>query len=272
MTAFIIAAQDSYPGFAAIFACIGLGFLFLRRVDRGEVGPGYWALSFFLGALGFLCWSGLLPIASSLYYLLGEICHIAGFFSLVCGIYRFTGRAYRPWNLLVLTAWLALWLASLALLGTDLALGGVLLKSLRALIFIAAGALIISERSGASLAGWRLAGLSLVAWGLYTLFFAFVRVEKGLELLFGLLVGFQVLAAFGLVAMVVDRMRCRAEESERRVERLEGLLPICSYCKRIRDKKGSWQRLEAYIEDRSTVEFSHGICPDCMKKYRPDRD
>jgi CheY-like chemotaxis protein len=56
------------------------------------------------------------------------------------------------------------------------------------------------------------------------------------------------------------------------VKELTGLLPICSYCKNIRDDKGYWNRLEAYIEDNSTVRFSHSICPDCAEKYYPELD
>jgi len=48
---------------------------------------------------------------------------------------------------------------------------------------------------------------------------------------------------------------------------LEGLLPICSYCKRIRDDAQQWSSLERYIEARSQAEFSHGVCPDCYAKY-----
>ena len=48
---------------------------------------------------------------------------------------------------------------------------------------------------------------------------------------------------------------------------LEGLLPICSYCKRIRDTEGKYGSLERYIEQRSGAEFSHGICPECYEKY-----
>ena len=48
---------------------------------------------------------------------------------------------------------------------------------------------------------------------------------------------------------------------------LEGLLPICSYCKRIRDADGGYGSLERYIEQRSGAEFSHGICPDCYEKH-----
>ena len=58
---------------------------------------------------------------------------------------------------------------------------------------------------------------------------------------------------------------------QQRVKTLESILPICSYCKKIRKPKtdskdpNSWQHLESYITDRTASQFSHGICPDCMK-------
>ena len=54
-----------------------------------------------------------------------------------------------------------------------------------------------------------------------------------------------------------------------RITYLEGIVPICSYCKKIRDEQGSWQQMEAFISDRSEAEFSHGICPECAKKLYP---
>jgi sigma-B regulation protein RsbU (phosphoserine phosphatase) len=49
------------------------------------------------------------------------------------------------------------------------------------------------------------------------------------------------------------------------IKTLQGLLPICSYCKKIRDDRNYWQQLESYISERSGVSFSHGICPDCFE-------
>ena len=49
------------------------------------------------------------------------------------------------------------------------------------------------------------------------------------------------------------------------VKTLQGILPICMFCKKIRDDKGAWQRIEVYIRDHSEAEFSHGVCDDCMK-------
>jgi PAS domain S-box-containing protein len=54
------------------------------------------------------------------------------------------------------------------------------------------------------------------------------------------------------------------------VKRLSGLLPICSHCKKIRDDKGYWNRLESYLQEHSDAEFSHSVCPECAKKYYPD--
>ena len=50
------------------------------------------------------------------------------------------------------------------------------------------------------------------------------------------------------------------------IKTLSGLLPICSSCKKIRDDKGYWNQIEAYISEHSKAEFSHGICPDCSQK------
>jgi Membrane-associated sensor domain len=51
------------------------------------------------------------------------------------------------------------------------------------------------------------------------------------------------------------------------IKTLSGLLPICSHCKKIRDDKGYWNQIEAYIGSHSEAEFTHGICPECQKKY-----
>lgn len=59
------------------------------------------------------------------------------------------------------------------------------------------------------------------------------------------------------------------EEALKKIEVLSGLLPICSYCKKIRNEKGEWNRLETYISEHSKAQFTHGICDDCIKKFFP---
>jgi hypothetical protein len=54
------------------------------------------------------------------------------------------------------------------------------------------------------------------------------------------------------------------------IKQLSGMLPICASCKKIRNDKGYWEGIEAYLRDHSEVEFSHGICPDCAERLYPD--
>lgn len=79
----------------------------------------------------------------------------------------------------------------------------------------------------------------------------------------------------GMILDITERKRAE-EERERlilelkealaKIKTLSGMLPICSWCKKIRNDGGYWQQIEAYIHDHSDAEFTHGICPDCMKK------
>jgi len=60
------------------------------------------------------------------------------------------------------------------------------------------------------------------------------------------------------------------QEALAKVKLLSGFLPICCSCKKIRDDKGYWLQIEAYIRDHSEAEFSHGICPDCAQRIYPE--
>lgn len=63
-----------------------------------------------------------------------------------------------------------------------------------------------------------------------------------------------------------DRVQ-ELEDALSQIKRLRGLLPICSYCKKIRDDKSYWQEVEGYISKHAEVQFSHGICPGCYEKF-----
>ena len=54
------------------------------------------------------------------------------------------------------------------------------------------------------------------------------------------------------------------------VKQLSGLLPICSYCKRIRSDQDYWEQVDSYVAHHSDVKFSHGICPSCFEAVRAD--
>ena len=60
------------------------------------------------------------------------------------------------------------------------------------------------------------------------------------------------------------------QEASKEIRTLQGILPICSHCKKIRDDQGCWNQVEVYVRDRTTeVDFSHGICPECLGKLYP---
>lgn len=76
-----------------------------------------------------------------------------------------------------------------------------------------------------------------------------------------------VVAVWIAAALALIHIRLVAENAE-----LRDLLPICSYCKQIRDDEGAWHRLETYLHRHNGVEFSHGMCPPCLEDYLHDLD
>jgi len=60
------------------------------------------------------------------------------------------------------------------------------------------------------------------------------------------------------------------QEAMEKIKTLKGLVPICMHCKNIRDDEGFWQKVEIYVQEHSDAQFSHGICPSCLKKYYPE--
>jgi PAS domain S-box-containing protein len=88
-----------------------------------------------------------------------------------------------------------------------------------------------------------------------------------------------VLYAMGMAEDISER---KAAEQERElliiqlqdalanIKTLKGLLPMCAWCKKIRDDKGYWKRVETYIREHSDASFTHGICPECLKKVDPE--
>lgn len=68
----------------------------------------------------------------------------------------------------------------------------------------------------------------------------------------------------------LERKNAELSEALSRISELEGILPICASCKKIRDESGQWHHVETYIESRSKAEFSHGCCPDCMRELYPE--
>jgi ligand-binding sensor domain-containing protein len=85
------------------------------------------------------------------------------------------------------------------------------------------------------------------------------------------------LAIVAVPLLRVRQLRRRARDLDKRVEEavrelkvLSGLLPICAWCKKIRDDRGYWSKIEQYLSARTEAQFTHGICPDCTEKMLSD--
>ena len=77
-------------------------------------------------------------------------------------------------------------------------------------------------------------------------------------------------ASLTLYAYLVNRTALQRKQLENKVKTLEGFLPICAWCKKIRNEKGEYEQIEQYITDRSDAQFTHALCPECAKKLYPE--
>ncbi len=71
------------------------------------------------------------------------------------------------------------------------------------------------------------------------------------------------------LAIAAEQLQHRRDLAAR-VRVLEGILPICSFCKKIRRADGDWEQIEAYVSQHSEAHFSHGLCEVCLEKHYPD--
>jgi hypothetical protein len=94
--------------------------------------------------------------------------------------------------------------------------------------------------------------LSLYFWWGLPDFFSLELLDTGTDIV--------VLAGFSLLIHEIVRQ-------QREIRVLQGMLPICAFCKRIRDEKRGWQQLESFITERSAAQFSHTLCQECIQKH-----
>lgn len=68
----------------------------------------------------------------------------------------------------------------------------------------------------------------------------------------------------------LEEVNRKLQKSLSEIKTLQGIVPICSYCKQVRDDKGFWNQVEAYVTEHTEAKFSHGICPKCAEKHYPN--
>jgi len=72
---------------------------------------------------------------------------------------------------------------------------------------------------------------------------------------------------FSIFVVLIDRIAHQTRELSKEIKILSGLLPICSYCKKIKDESNKWYSIESYVSAHSDASFTHGICPECVENY-----
>jgi hypothetical protein len=106
-------------------------------------------------------------------------------------------------------------------------------------------------------------GLSLSILSIYLVFLWDLNWSI-LEIVSNIVIRIFVLFFF---AYLIDRVAKQKQQLTKEIKVLKGILPICSFCKKIRNANNEWEFLETYIKERSEADFSHGLCPDCAKKH-----
>ena len=102
---------------------------------------------------------------------------------------------------------------------------------------------------------------------------ALIIIEKALEKQRLSLENKRLLKELQEAFEIQSKLTVQAQAALAQVQTLRGLLPICMYCKKIRDDKQYWQQIEGYISEHTEAQFSHGVCPDCYKKHmQPELD
>jgi membrane protein implicated in regulation of membrane protease activity len=157
----------------------------------------------------------------------------------------------------------------------SLAITLMMLRRVVSLVMVMSGATIVTPAYSFELVGL-LTSILLLA-GIYLIrpmFTAIVRSEEELRAMNEKLAALAREQARDITRRIEleqerERLIAELQEALSGIRTLKGMLPICSSCKKIRDDKGYWNQIEAYVSEHTEAEFTHGICPECAKKLYP---
>ena len=92
-----------------------------------------------------------------------------------------------------------------------------------------------------------------------------IRNHKGLVV--GMMGSFINITKRKVIEAKREKLVAKLQKANNKIKKLQGLIPICAWCKNIRDDKGYWYRVEEYIHKHTKADFTHGVCPECNSKY-----
>lgn len=268
---FFLATRKTYPGFRCWTIGVGilaLGYLFLclRETVPDAVSIFAANLAFPLGMVmlleGMRRFLGVSPLSKLWYYAMLGVPLVG----LVVFYYQWNSPILR--NVIISAAvTVPNWAMALLIFRQSASQKSMFFTVIGSL-FAFAGALIVAR------ALWSIFeprfDLLLASPVQFVFFISLVVLQLGENLCFIMLnserLESELVEAKTTLSLTVQEL----ERALGEVKTLTGLLPICAHCKNVRDDQGYWQAVEHFIEERSEAQFSHGICPDCLKKLYPE--
>lgn len=118
-----------------------------------------------------------------------------------------------------------------------------------------------------------------LAWPFFLIFSHFFEAQMEADLIMAGLshqitflgsIAAYIVLVIALIVLTAQRVEEEMIEAKKEIKTIAGFIPICASCKKIRDDKGSWNQMEAYLSQHADLQFSHGLCPECMKKMYPE--
>ena len=274
---------------------LGAAMLFSRANQKTYAGFGLWTVSIFCFATSYasILLRGIIPTGLSIFFV--NFCFAVGL------MFRFDGTLlflkgkrlplpfYATSILVVVVIFFYFYLVQ-----DDIILRSLIISSFSLFTLLPAAYLFFSHQQGHRNNLHRLVGIFhmtaaglLMTRSLFWLFYpeygllgssAFHALYFGgiLVLDIGIVSGFIMMNSQRLEEELIlsrqslDQTLQELQQTLSEVKILSGLLPICAFCKKVRDDSGYWQQIERYIRDRSDADFSHSVCPECIKEHYPD--
>jgi len=262
-----------------LFACM----LYIRRKQRTYEGFLFWVFATLSNAAGMLLLSvrGILPDYLSI--IVGNTLLIFSIVLINTGLSKFSGvRPHLRFYLLMMLFFIMLFIhytyttPSLTWRASVFSVFQIILCVI--LIVIAHRDLprVLAKKNHAIF--WFL--VFAAAWPFFGLIASFLYVDTSTDLMkagifhqlnFLVSISAYIILVVGLIIINGQRVEQEMLETKNRIKTITGLIPICATCKKIRDDKGSWSQLEAYLSRHADLEFSHALCPECMQKVCPEK-
>jgi hypothetical protein len=266
-----------------------VGALFIQyRVDKTHAGPGWWTLGSASLALGFAFnYLRDAPAVAPIAIIGNNLLFLAGASLLYVGVLRFLGRTEPRAMLVVLFAIVSAAIVYFTFVQDNVPARRVIISIALVLVSVLIAVALLAHRSRQAAASCYFLTTVFLGHSVFLVSRALTPLSgPQVEAIFSssnsqvatyisALIA-TTLWTFGFILMVNQRLNAERQETieelhgaMEQIRTLRGILPICSHCKKIRDDRGFWEQVDAYVSRHTEAEFSHGICPDCMQARYP---